>query len=317
MDGRAGPHAPLSRGQRGGSGAVLHRARRALLVGQPGGPAGADRHGRHRGRDHLPGSALSGFARPLRALRRRTLRRARADDAAALLRARHRGAGDGGGDALRRLAPPARLDRQSRCFRAGHRRRPARSADRRRPPAPHRAHQPRGARAPGAGRRRARPVDGVPPAPAAGRHRRAAGDRRRRQLRRPRPDRRRARAVGPARARHDRPSAPPAARGGRRLAGAGRAARHDGAQARRAHARRFRGQRQPRAQDADRGPRRLHRDPARPGARRCERARALPGHHGRAGRPHAPPGRRSPDAVAHRAARACPPRRRDRSRAAC
>ena len=166
----------------------------------------------------------------------------------------------------------------------------------------------------GHGRRRARPVDGVPPAAAAGRDRRAAGDRRRRQLHRRRPDRRRARADGPARARHDRPSAAPAARGGRRLAGAGRAARHDGAAPRRAHARRFRRQCQPRAQDADRGPRRLHRDPARPGARRRRRARALPRHHGRAGRPHAPPGRRSPDAVAHRAARACPPRRRDRSR---
>ena len=46
-----------------------------------------------------------------------------------------------------------------------------------------------------------------------------------------------------------------------------------------------------------------------PGARRCRRARALPRHHGRAGRPHAPAGRRSPDAVAHRAARACPARR--------
>ena len=125
----------------------------------------------------------------------------------------------------------------------------------------------------GAGRRRARPVDGVPPAAAAGRDRRAAGDRRRRQLHRRRPDRRRARADRPARARHDRPSPPPAARGGRRLAGADRAARHHGAAPRRAHARRFRRQCQPRAQDADRGPRRLHRDPARTGARRC-RARA-------------------------------------------
>ena len=224
-------------------------------------------------RDDLPGAALPGLARPLRALRRRAVGRARAGDAPALLRAGHRGAGDGGGHALDRLAPPARLDRQSRRLGAGHRRRPARSADRRRPPAPHRAHQPRGARAARAGRRRARPVDGVPPAAAAGRDRRAAGDRRRRQLHRPRPDRRRARADGPARARHDRPSPAPAARGGRRLAGADRAARHHGAAPRRAHARRFRRQCQPRAQDADRGPRRLHRDPARPGARRC-RARA-------------------------------------------
>ena len=46
---------------------------------------------------------------------------------------------------------------------------------------------------------------------------------------------------------------------------------HDthGAAPRRAHARRLRRQCEPRAQDADRGPRRLHRDPARPGARRC------------------------------------------------
>ena len=84
---------------------------------------------------------------------------------------------------------------------------------------------------------------------------------------------RRVRAARPARARHGRPSAPPAARGGRRLARPDRAARHDGAAPRRAHARRFRRQCQPRAQDADRGPGRLHRDPARPGARR-QRARA-------------------------------------------
>ena len=53
------------------------------------------------------------------------------------------------------------------------------------------------------------------------------------------------------------------------------------------------------------------RGPARDDA---SRARALPRHHGRAGRAHAPPGRRSADAVAHRAARACPARRRDRPR---
>src|SRR5215475_13014494 len=41
-----------------------------------------------------------------------------------------------------RLASPARLDRQSRGLRAGHRRWPPRSADRGRSPAPHRAHQP-------------------------------------------------------------------------------------------------------------------------------------------------------------------------------
>ena len=150
----AGPAAPLPRGQRRGVGAVLRRARRALLVGRAGRPAGPDRHGRHRRRDHLPGAALSRLAGPLRALRRRAVGRARAGDAAAVLRAGHRGAGDGGGHALDRLAPPARLDRQSRGLGAGHRRRPARSADRRRPPAPHRAHQPRGARA---ARRRSAP----------------------------------------------------------------------------------------------------------------------------------------------------------------
>ena len=118
-------------------------------------------------------------------------------------------------------------------------------------------------------------------------------------------------------ARRHRPCPPPAARRGRRIAGADRAARHHRAPPRRAHARRLRRQCQPRAQDADRRHHGLHRDAARAGARRCGRARALPRHHGRAGRPHAPPGRRPADAVAHRAARACPARGARSISAAC
>ena len=286
-------------------------ARRPLLVGRARRPAGPDRVGGHRGGDGLPGAALSRLARPLRPLRRRTVGRARAGDAAPVLRAGHRGARDGGGDARHRLAPPARLDRQSRGLRPGDRRRPARSADRRRPPAPHRAHQPRGAwrcsarSAPNATCRRRCAIPQLLSAIDC-----PARDRARRQFRRGRPERGRVRAGGRARARCHRPSPAPAARGGRRLAGADRAARHHGAAPGRAHARRFRRQCQPRAQDADRRPRGLHRDPARAGARRCRGARALPRHHGRAGRPHAPPGRRPPDAVAHRAARACAARPR-------
>ena len=267
----ARPAAPLSRRQRRGAGAVLRRPAGALLVGPSRRPADADRHGRHRRGHGLAGAALSRLARPLRPLRRRTVGRARARDAAPLLRARHRGAGDGGGPALGRLAPPARLDRQSRGLRPGDRRRPARSADRRRPRAaascaptspPAQLLGPVGAerdlstmfRQP----QLLAAIDG------AARDRPTATS--------PAPDQTacRVRAAGPARARHDRPSPPPAARGGRRLAGADRAARHHGAAPRRAHARRFRRQCQPRAQDADRGPGRLHRDPARAGARRRE-----------------------------------------------
>ena len=173
--------------------------------GDAGGPAGADRHGRHRRRHDLPGAALPRLAGPLRALRRRAVGRARAGDAAPLLCARHRGAGDGGGHALDRLAPPARLDRQSRGLGAGHRRRPARSADRRRPPAPHRAHQPRGARrcsappAPSATSRRCSAIRSCWPRSTA------LLETGRRQLHRARPDRGRARAVRPARARRHRP----------------------------------------------------------------------------------------------------------------
>ena len=224
-----------------------HRSRGPVLDRFACRPAGAAGVPRHRRGHHDPGAALSRLAGPLRPLRERAVGRAGAGDAAPVLRAGDRGAGDRGGDARRRLAPPARLDRQSRRLGAGDRRRPARSADRRRPPAPHRAHQPRGAcccSARPCPTATSRPRCAIPSCwPRSIRCWRSADGN----------------YVGPDQVAVDLvlsgaperdvigPCPPPAARGGRRLAGADRAARHHGAAPGRAHARRFRRQCQPRA----------------------------------------------------------------------
>ena len=100
----------------------------------------------------------------------------------------------------------------------------------------------------------------------------------------------------------------------RRASGAlhpGHLRRVSGAAGDRPHAGRFRRQCQPRTAHAARLADRVHRDAARPGARRPGGARAIPRRHGGAGAAHAPADRRSAVAVAHRdaASTAGPPAR--------